>query len=137
MGYTHYWRRTRAFTDQEWTLLTEYSRRIVNAALCEKIELSNWKGDSATDPDIDREKISLNGTEDESCETFHLTKCLDKLFDFCKTRQRPYDPVVVTILHAAATLAPDAILVSSDGDLEDGAGMFHFTDRVDPPKSRA
>ena len=40
------------------------------------------------------------------------------LSGFCKTEYRPYDAVVVSILHVARTVAPDAITVSSDGGPE-------------------
>lgn len=134
MGYTHYWRQHRDFTEAEWVTLTEYARRVVLAALCEGIELANGMTDPNTDPDIDRVRISLNGEPPNDCDTFHLPRrCPDHAIDSCKTQQLPYDPVVVTILHAACTIAPDAIQESSDGDETDGALMFHFTDRLSPP----
>jgi hypothetical protein len=37
---------------------------------------------------------------------------------FCKTEYRPYDSVVVSILAVAKKVAPDAILVRSDGGPE-------------------
>jgi hypothetical protein len=132
MGYTHYFRQHRDFTEAEWTALTEYARKIVNAALCEKIELANGDGEAGTDPEITRGQIMLNGVDDDAHETFLLTRRVTESFSFCKTQEKPYDPVVVTILVAANTIAPDAIEISSDGGPE--ALVPQFTDRVPPPK---
>jgi hypothetical protein len=133
MGYTHYFRQSREFTEAEWTALTEYARKIVEAALCEAIELAGWDGSADTDPEITSYQIVLNGAGPNDYDTFMLTKRVTEPSFVCKTQRRPYDPVVVTILHAACVIAPDAITESSDGDEDDGALMFHFTDRVTPP----
>lgn len=79
--------------------------------------------------------IALNGTSegDECYESFHLRKAPKAsegdepgkgIFDCCKTEYRPYDPVVVSILHVARTIAPQAITVDSDGGPEAIKLMF-------------
>ena len=83
-------------------------------------------------PEFTDDRIALNGDESktEDYETFALERApkppewatpkdlKDGIFAFCKTEYRPYDAVVVSILHVARTIAPDAITVSSDGKAE-------------------
>ncbi|MFA5186561.1 MAG: hypothetical protein WC551_08815 [Patescibacteria group bacterium] len=113
MGFTHYWRQSRDFTAKEWGRIAEVARACVAKAEHEGIRLAGWDGTG--EPLIDSDRVSLNGREDESCETFLLTRVRESDFNFCKTRERPYDDVVVSILFAAKSIAPNAISVSSDG----------------------
>ena len=123
MGYTHYWRQKRAFTPEEWARIRTEFQRIYSAAI-KTIRLDDVE---ATD-----DFIAFNGlAPDEDCETLVLERVptpqqhfsdterlkerRDGIFHFCKTRQYPYDAVVVSILAAARHIAPDAITVSSDG----------------------
>ena len=83
-------------------------------------------------PKFTPDAISLNGSAalKEDYETFALERApvapswatpkelREGVFNFCKTEYRPYDAVVVSILHVARSLAPDAIEVSSDGGPE-------------------
>lgn len=84
----------------------------------------------------DRE-IVLNGKPPQDYETFALERtpvCPDYqrdavakgegIFNCCKTEYRAYDPVVVSILEVARTVAPDAIVVTSDGNQEAIRMMF-------------
>ncbi len=81
--------------------------------------------DGCRKPCLTRHVISLNGKRPDDYESFVLEKeprtvLADRrdpnaLSGFCKTEYRPYDAVVVSILHVARTVAPDAIAVSSDG----------------------
>ncbi len=76
-------------------------------------------------PRLNRHLISLNGKQPHDYESFVLGKepprlysdhlHNDELSGFVKTEYRPYDAVVVSILAAARTTAPDAIEVRSDG----------------------
>ena len=76
-------------------------------------------------PRLNRHLISLNGRRPHEYESFVLGKepptsfsdrqDPDAMTGFCKTEYRPYDAVVVSILAAARTIAPDAITVRSDG----------------------
>jgi hypothetical protein len=125
MGYTHYWETLRSFTNEEWDALTEEATRIIGLANKLNIKLGDALGDF--EPVITKKRIALNGYGNASCESFILTKNKreaaewerqrenDAVFDFCKTRQLPYDAVVVAILFAANKIAPDAIHPSSDG----------------------
>ena len=79
------------------------------------------------------DEIALNGSaaKTEDYETFALERSpvapkwakpeevkAKGIFSFCKTEYRPYDAVVVSILHVAQFVAPDAIEVKSDGGTE-------------------
>ena len=76
-------------------------------------------------PRLNRHVIALNGMVPDDYESFVLDKkprtpYADRhepaaLSGFCKTEYRKYDSVVVSILAAARSIAPDAITVSSDG----------------------
>jgi hypothetical protein len=75
-------------------------------------------------PRLTMSEIVLNGKCPLNYETFRLGKEPppypfrrepDAMTAFCKTEYRPYDAVVVSILAVAQHVAPDAILVRSDG----------------------
>tara|TARA_Y100000589_G_C27074275_1_gene596784 strand:+ start:632 stop:1015 length:384 start_codon:yes stop_codon:yes gene_type:complete len=101
MGYTNYWYQTRAFTDKEWYEIKTYLL---------------FRHNSFTLDDLDKEiKISIlddniiqfNGKNAKlSCEDFTLYKNIreplykdDNVeFNFCKTRQLPYDMMVWKLL---------------------------------------
>jgi len=177
MGYTHYWRQKRAFTEGEWQIIVAESKRIcakatralycgpedfASATSCEHddngfrvgfkeegawrtfahpeiatpmqgqgIKLAGPSGEGS--PAFDADSIALNGAvPNEDYESFVLERApiaegwqskdpatkRDGIFNFCKTEYRPYDAVVVSILHVARTVAPDAITVTSDGGPE-------------------
>lgn len=125
MGYSHYWETLRSFTDEEWDSLTEEANRIIGLAGKLNIKLGDALGDF--EPVITKKRIALNGYGNAGCESFILMKNKREaaewerkrengaVFDFCKTRQLPYDAVVVSILYAANQIAPDALHPSSDG----------------------
>ena len=101
MGYTNYWYQSRAFTDAEWYEIKTYLL---------------FRHNSFTLDDLDKEiKISIlddniiqfNGKNAKlSCEDFTLYKNIreplykdDNVeFNFCKTRQLPYDMMVWKLL---------------------------------------
>lgn len=98
------------------------------------IKLAGPNGDGR--PQVTPSVIALNGACPEDYESFHLERApecpeyqrerakTEGVFNFCKTEYRPYDPVVVSILHVARTVAPDAITVKSDGGDEAIKLMF-------------
>jgi hypothetical protein len=109
MGYTQYWKHT-GFTDEQWKKLVTFTRNFIQNT---KTPIVNGSGDRGTSARVDDTKISFNGEGDESCETFHLTK-VPQDFEFCKTREYPYDYVVVEVMREAMTLNPN-FHPSSDG----------------------
>lgn len=116
MGHTNYWKH-RGFTDSQWNELTSEADRIIRSA---DVPLAGSYGVKGTSPVINEKEIKFNGVEEDSCETFRLTKQAQE-FEFCKTRQRPYDSVVVAIMRWAASVNPN-FEPSSDGD----PGVFKF-----------
>ena len=90
MGFTHYWSRGQAEIPLDlWQQALAKIRPIVaqNKALLSDIEVSD-------------ERIFFNGCY----ETFHVERVLSpEAFTFCKTAQKPYDPVVVACLVILAT----------------------------------
>ena len=101
MGYTNYWYQTRAFTDKEWYEIKTYLLFRHNSF--ELDDLDKEIKISILDDNI----IQFNGKNDRlSCEDFTLYKNVrepfykdDKVeFNFCKTRQLPYDEMVWKLL---------------------------------------
>ena len=101
MGYTNYWHQSRAFTDKEWYEIKTYLLFRHNSF--ELDDLDKEISISILDDNI----IQFNGKNDRlSCEDFTLHKNIrkplyldDKIeFNFCKTRQLPYDMMVWKLL---------------------------------------
>lgn len=108
--------------------------------LVSQVPLAGPSGTAFTYPIIDDKVISLNGLGEDGCETFHLDRIMtinprypkhmrdqakrEGVFNFCKTERNPYDPVVVSILHAADVIAPGALELSSDGGKDVFKAMF-------------
>ena len=101
MGYTNYWHQSRAFTDKEWYEIKTYLLFRHNSF--ELDDLDKEIKISILDDNI----IQFNGKNDRlSCEDFTLYKNIreplykdDKVeFNFCKTRQLPYDEMVWKLL---------------------------------------
>jgi hypothetical protein len=101
MGYTNYWYQTRAFTDKEWYEIKTYL--LFRHTSFELDDLDKEIKISILDDNI----IQFNGKNDRlSCEDFTLHKNIrepyykdDKVeFNFCKTRQLPYDMMVWKLL---------------------------------------
>ena len=139
MGYTHYWRQLRDFTDTEWQELMRLTK-LITASRGRDIILSEFN--------INNEEIRFNGYGEEGHETFLITKkkrakadyeeqeAYDRqgAFEFCKTAHKPYDKYVVAVLCALYNmevkdwpLGDGKIMsISSDGNTEDWTeGLFH------------
>ena len=70
MGYTHYWRQLRDFTDTEWQELT----RLTNLIIADnKGILSDGFGEGGK-PEVNGQHIWFNGLGEDSHETFRITK---------------------------------------------------------------
>ena len=101
MGYTSYWHQSRAFTDKEWYEIKTYLLFRHNSF--ELDDLDKEIKISILDDNI----IQFNGKNDRlSCEDFTLYKNIREPFykddnvefNFCKTRQLPYDEMVWKLL---------------------------------------
>ena len=137
MGYTHYWRQLRDFTDTEWQELTRLTKLITADG---SSILANGISDKNSRPTIDNEQICFNGIGNDGHETFRITKkkrakadyeeqeAYDRqgAFELCKTAQKPYDRYVVAVLCAIYRVQRDVMNISSDGNTADWTeGLFH------------
>ena len=145
MGYTHYWRQQRDFTDTEWQELTRLAKLITADG---QGILANAFSDKNSKPTIDNEEISFNGIGDDGHETFCITRKKRDLYDyekqdsiqdaymhdksgggvfnFCKTAHKPYDKYVVAVLCAIYRVQRDIMNITSDGNTADWTeGLFH------------
>jgi hypothetical protein len=113
MGFTHYLKQTRAFTDNQWKAFIEDVKDIFKNS---EVPLANFAGEEGTQPLITDINVSFNGVGDDAHETCMITKRADK-FSFCKTAQKPYDCVVVEVMKAARK-HNHSIELSSDGGPE-------------------
>ena len=142
-GYTNYWTYYATeeapeggFTDAQWSALTMATKKIIAAAAASGVNVAGPTGTGR--PVITATHIALNGDASEHLdhETFYLVKTPDeddKRFHmevmsgygnvkpgadvasgFCKTNQKPYDAVVVSILAAATRIGKGALKARSD-----------------------
>jgi len=130
MGYTHYWKQKRSFTDNEWDTIQRCVKMVIASEEKKGIVLRSWDGTGK--PEVTSEYVSFNGNEDtgDDHETFRVDKNQPKkeswvsekdyknegAFVFCKTARKPYDSAVVMALVVIQEIAPTAIDISSDGD---------------------
>ena len=145
MGYTHYYERRRdvaapADAYGRWAM---DAKAIVAAAEAHGIRIAGWDGGREQAwPEFTEGYVSLNGWGDESCETFVWHAEVqdnpewrpqdEPYFYFVKTRQRPYDAVVVALLLRLKHYYGDAVEVSSDGSWEECKNSFDGESFVDP-----
>ncbi len=109
-GYTHYWKHG-GFDDAAWAKVVKEAKSIVKKAKKDGIEIAGGSGKGK--PEFTKKAITLNGKDPDDYETFYLSKAAQD-FEFTKTAQKPYDPVVVSIL-AVAKKANKGFEPSSDG----------------------
>ena len=111
MGYTHYWRMSRPFTDESWKSFVKEVKSIFSKT---DVPLANGCGEVETKPVFDHGRMMFNGVEYDSHETCVITKGMTD-FSFCKTARKPYDKVVVKVLKAAQKFNPGIALTSDGG----------------------
>lgn len=110
MGYTHYIRQPKSFTKENWTKFVSEARDIINNS---SVPLANGMGEKGTFPEFGKDYVLFNGEKDQSCESCVIEKgAVD--FSFCKTRELPYDEIVVAI-YKLARKYNNSITLSSDG----------------------
>jgi hypothetical protein len=111
MGYTNYLRQPKAFTDEQWKSFVHDVRTVLEHS---PVPLAGWNGEG--EPDFEEDFISFNGVGEDAHETCRIDKrAVD--FSFCKTNQKPYDRMVVSIYKIAQQHNP-SIRLSSDGGPE-------------------
>ena len=121
-GYTHYYPYNRGFTQEEWDKIVKEAKRLFAAAKAKGISIKGGNGSGS--PIANDQEIIFNGDASkkegewpngEDHETFALTPENPGDFQFCKTAQKPYDAVVVSLLAFIKQIAKDALKISSDG----------------------
>lgn len=113
MGYTHYWKIRKPFTNEGWAAFVKDIKNLFNTTT---IPIANGHGDVGTKPIINNKYIAFNGEGDDSCETCYISREVVD-FSFCKTRGNFYDSVVVKALKLARKHNP-SIELRSDGGPE-------------------
>lgn len=113
-GHSHYWEMKEAPTPVEWASLLAAVKTIIRSAAKAGVVVRGGMGTGA--PELKADHISLNGDGKAGLdyETFYMEPVVSK-FEFCKTGERPYDAVVVSILAAAKGILGKKIVVRSDG----------------------
>jgi len=128
MGYTHYWYKVKELPKNKWELfLDDFSKLIHEAKFGDLIE-GGIHGEAYQDDIVD-----FNGIGEEAHENFYFPRVEDtskftqyqngKIFNFCKTARKEYDPVVCSALIVAKKHFGSLIDISSDGSNE--AEMWH------------
>ena len=112
MGYTNYWTQYRDFTETEWLMIKDqydYLRDVGEHIIF--VDESHHHGE-----------IAFNGIEGQECETFILEQApftdsyqreLGNKYNFCKTRQKPYDLVVWQLLTWINNKFGDSVMIVS------------------------
>lgn len=116
MGYTRYYRIRKSLNEE---IFKEYSK--ICKIVCEYLQkeydykIVNYLGEYRSNPEFTEKKISFNGEEDLSHESF-LISTIGKGSNFTKTARKPYDSSVLACLYLAKKFFKDDIDVSSDGN---------------------
>ena len=113
MGYTHYWRGSEPFSEDEWRQIKAATSTILDWCQDKGVEFQ-FQNDGPEPEIVQDQYIVFNGGVNESHETFVLRK-QPLGFAFCKTARRPYDLAVGLVLVAVAQIAPGVLDISSDG----------------------
>ena len=111
-GYTQYFTVTRDLDNRERATILKGAKSIIKQAAADGIDIAGSRGSGR--PELTKKYIALNGQKPEDYESFVLSFD-ESEFEFCKTNEKPYDAVVVSILAFAKKVAPDALDISSDG----------------------
>lgn len=112
MGFTHYYRNKRAFTDAEWKALTADVKKLIADS---DVPIGDSHGTRGSKPVFTSRHIMFNGIGEDSHETACVKKDASD-FEFCKTARKPYDSVVVEFFKLIRKYDPNVQLSSNGGD---------------------
>jgi len=123
MGYTHYWKRpaNTEVKQDKWDKICAGTKDIIEQASVPV----QYEYDDAQPPVIDSDLIRFNGCGEGGHETFYVTRKAEQpdyrkdeaeTFDFCKTAQKPYDCIVVSVLALMRSIDSNFSLASDGGD---------------------
>lgn len=143
MGYTHYWRCTKARQGNAKTAETTYQKAIRQ---CQRVARSYNAELKAENPKHPARLsgytvhckvgtyggLNINGAKELAHEDFcfreHWNENAD--FEFCKTARKPYDTVVTACLIIMKHYMGDLIEISSDGDVSEWDDGLELAKRV-------
>jgi hypothetical protein len=111
LGFTHYYNNKRAFTNKEWSALTNDVRKLLSSC---GVPIAGPHGTEGTKPVFTNTHIMFNGVEEDAHETAYVNKEATE-FEFCKTARKPYDPVVVAFFKLIRKYDPNVELTSDGG----------------------
>lgn len=126
MGYTHYYYVPEHIEKQAFNRIVRDVKKVI-PKLSTMIILKGWDGHG--EPEVNNSLISFNGNANAELdhETFQLkinnenayVKREDgKVFNFCKTDEKPYDLAVLVVLLIAKYHMGNDIELGSDGEIE-------------------
>lgn len=129
MGYTHYWYqpKNKPIAPDVWALIVSDVQKVLNEASAILLREYDEPG---TKPEVTADLIAFNGVGNAGHETFYFERApkqpdyqskKPEIFNSCKTANKSYDTVVCACLIIIAHHAGDAVLVKSDGDINDWA----------------
>ena len=122
MGYSHYWEIYKELPVEKWEAFKEDCYALLDADSAEGIV---WSKKDKIFPYITDDLIVFNGIGQNGFESFSFSRNHGRResdepeFNFCKTRQKPYDKYVVDVLILAEKHFGDLIRVRSDGHWPD------------------
>jgi hypothetical protein len=114
MGYTHYWRQSEDFTDDQWSAICKDTRKILTYCRKQGIAIQYECDDTRIRSCVTKSEIHFNGAGSDGCETFYIQFGNPRDFNFCKTERRPYDLAVCLCLLRISHHC-SAFSISSDG----------------------
>ena len=124
MGYAHYYTVADPLGDLK---VPEIAADVEAIIITSEIQIGDWSGEPGSEPLLGPDEINFNAMDPEDFENFRYPPQfawnkkfgIEEGFNFCKTNQMPYDPVVCATLIAIKHHLGDQVRVSSDGDFDD------------------
>ena len=124
MGYAHYYTVADPLGDLK---VPEIAADVEAIIIASKIQIGDWSGEPGSEPKLGPDEINFNAMQPEDCENFRYPPQfaqnkkfgIEEGFNFCKTNQMPYDPVVGATLIAIKHHLGNYVSVSSDGYFDD------------------
>lgn len=118
MGYTHYYTQNRDFTFEEWQEIVTLLVHMLDHLPAHTTSAGGYYADQPLEisSEYNGRFLMFNGKFSLGHEDFYL-KRQGSGFQFCKTERKPYDLIVCALLLAIQEIAPNALEISSDGDM--------------------
>jgi len=117
MGYTHYIKTKKEFTDEKWKSFVKEVTLIITFAKLEGVPIESFVAHESFNPA--NEFISFE--YDDSCESCVIFRKPNR-FTFCKTNRESYDVAVVATYLLVKHYLGNGCSISSDGNTGPGPG---------------